>query len=64
MAELAMELLNSAGTSFPIFDCFKARRVFLADQMTCQSIRVDVYLAYQGRVGLRYKHTFAYDPEQ
>ena len=46
MSELAMLLLNSAGTSFPTFDCFKARRVFLADSLTTQSIRVDVYCAY------------------
>jgi hypothetical protein len=64
MSELAKLLLKSAGTSFPTFDCFKARRVFLADSVTCQSIRIDVYCAYQGRVGLRYKHTFCYDLEQ
>ena len=46
MSELAMLLLNSAGTSFPTFDCFKARRVFLADSMATQSIRIDVYCAY------------------
>ena len=55
-----MMLLRAAGTSFPTFDKFHARRVFLQDG-TSQTINIDVHCGYQGRVGLRYKHVFSYD---
>ena len=55
-------LLRAAGTSFPTFDKFHARRVFLQDGSS-QTINIDVHCGYQGRVGLRYKHVFSYDTD-
>lgn len=64
LSDMAMMLLQASGTSFPTFDKFQARRVYLQESPTLQTFQIQVYMGYQGRVGLRYKHTFSYDQEE
>ena len=61
---IALHLQKVAPPTFPTFDKFSARRVFLNDNPMMPSIKIHVYLNYQGSVRLAHTHLFAYDEEE
>jgi len=61
---IALQLQQVAPSTFPTFEKLSARRVYLNDNMVAQSIKLNVYLAYQGQVRLANTVTFAYDEEE
>jgi len=61
---IASALLDKATNSFPIIDKLVAKRVFLLDNPLYQTLKISVYLHFQGRSALRYTHILAYDPEE
>lgn len=53
-----------APQTFPTFEKLTARRVFLNDNPLNASIRINVYLNYQGMSRLANTVTFGYDEEE
>ena len=64
LSAIASSLLRQSHKSYPTFDRLTARRVFIGDNPSCETVKICVYLIYQGRSALRYKHTFAFDTEE
>lgn len=54
LSEIASLLMNASQKSYPTFAGFKARNIFLQDNVTLQSVRISVFLSYKGRKGLKY----------
>ena len=46
LAAIAGLLFKSAQKSYPVFDRFEAKRVFLHDNMSHQSLSIKVFLQY------------------
>lgn len=59
-----MMLQAVAPPTYPTFGKFSARKVYLNDNPLQQSLKVHVYLNYQGVTRLAHTHTFAYDEEE
>jgi len=64
LSAIAFHLLKKSRKSYPVFDKMTARRIFVADSPQCESLKINVFLTYQGRSALRYSHNFAFDPEE
>jgi hypothetical protein len=64
ISALASQLIESANKSYPVFECFAARKVYLANSLTNSTLQISVHLNYQGRSGVRHIHTFAFDESQ
>ena len=64
LSAIASYLLQSSGKSYPTFDKMTARRIFIGDNLQLETVKISVHLNYQGRSAMRYRHTFAYDPEE
>ena len=64
MSSIAQLLLSQSRKSYPTFDKLTARRIFVADNPNCETLKISVFLTYQGRSALRHKHTFAFDTEE
>jgi len=64
LSAIAMLLLQQSCRSYPIFDRLTARRIFVADNPLCETLRISVFLNYQGRSSLRFKYNFSFDTEE
>ena len=64
LSAIAMYLLRQSRKSYPTFDKLTARRIFIGDDPKCETVRIGVWLNYQGRSALRYSYNFAFDPEE
>ena len=65
LSTIAKYLLKEARKCYPTFDKLKARRVFIGgESSSTETLRIDVYLTYHGRSGLRYQYYFSFDPEE
>lgn len=64
LSAIATYLLQSSRKSYPTFDKLTARRIFIGDNAQLETVRISVFLNYQGRSAMRYRHTFAFDPEE
>lgn len=64
LSEIAKNLLMQSQRSYPIFDRLSARRIFIGDNPNSETLRISVFLSYQGRSCMRYKHNFAFDTEE
>ena len=64
LSKIAMYLLQQSRKSYPTFDKLKARRIFVGDNLQCETIRISVHLNYQGRSAVRYRYNFSFDPEE
>ena len=64
LSAIAQLLLSQSRKSYPTFDKLTARRIFIGDNSACETLKISVFLTYQGRSALRYKHTFAFDSEE
>ena len=64
LSVIAQMLLSQSRKSYPIFDRLTARRIFVADNPQCETLRISVFLNYQGRSALRFKHNFSFDTEE
>lgn len=64
LSAIAQALLQQSRKSYPTFDKLTARRIFIQDNPQTETLQISVYLTYQGRSALRYKHTFAFDTEE
>ena len=64
LSTIAQMLLTQSRKSYPTFDKLTARRVFVADNPSVETLKISVFLNYQGRSALRYRHTFAFDTEE
>ena len=38
--------------------------MFIADNPQCETLKISVFLNYQGRSSIRHKHAFAFDAEE
>jgi hypothetical protein len=41
-----------------------ARRIFIQDNPSLQTVKIGVFLNFQGRTALRYQHYFSFDTEE
>lgn len=57
-------LLSESHKSYPTFDRLQARRIFAADNPQIETLRISVFLTYQGRSALRHQFNFGFDPEE
>ncbi|CDW78142.1 ankyrin repeat family protein [Stylonychia lemnae] len=64
LSAIATILLSEAKNSLPVFDRIYARKTFLYETSTNQTLKLQVYLNFQGRSDIRYTHILAYDPEE
>lgn len=64
LSAIAMYLLRQSRKSYPTFDKLTARRIFIGDDPKCETVKIGVWLNYQGRSALRYNYNFAFDPEE
>lgn len=46
LSSIAMYLLQQSRKSYPTFDKLTARRIFIADNISCETIRINVWLNY------------------
>ena len=64
LSSIAQSLLLSAKKSFPTFEKFEAKKVYVQNQLNKYTLKIDVFLNFKGRSSLRYQHTYAFDPEE
>ena len=57
-------MITKARKSYPTFEKLVARRIFIQDNPAIQTVKIGVYLTYQGRTSLRYQHLFSFDSEE
>lgn len=62
--KIAQMLQAVAPPTYPAFEKLSARRVYLADKPDNQTIKLNVYLTYQGVSRLANTVVFAYDEEE
>lgn len=58
---LAGQLFNSASKSYPTFERFEASQIYLNDNLSQQTLKLQVYMSFKGRNELRHTHYFTYD---
>lgn len=61
---IAGELLRQQTNNVPLIQKLHAKRVFLLENPLYQTVKVSVYMSFQGRTELRYSHILAFDPEE
>ena len=64
LSSIATHLINEASNSVPVFDRIQAKKVCLQETPTVQSLKVQVWLNYQGRTEMRYEHILTYDQDE
>ena len=64
LSEIASQLLLQSRKSYPTFEKLTARRIFIGDNPECETVKISVFLNYQGRSSLRYKHNYSCDAEE
>ena len=61
---IAQMLQQVAPPSYPSFEKFSARRVYLTENTSICSLKILVYLSYQGQTRMAHTHYFSYDEEE
>lgn len=64
LGAIAKSLLLQSSRSFPTFDRLNARKASVGNQLGKQTLKIDVFLTFKGRPGMRYQHVFAFDTEE
>ena len=64
ISALASHLIQSAKKSYPVFESFEARKVYLSDSLSHPTLQISVHLNYQGRSGVKHIHNYTYDESQ
>ena len=64
LAAIARQLLQQSSKSYPTFDRLHARKVYIQNQPGRQTFKIDVFMTFKGRSGLRAQHVFAFDNEE
>lgn len=64
ISNLAGVLIDSSQKSYPMFDHVDATRVYLTDDPKSISLKLNVFLTYQGRTELRHCHYHTYDADE
>lgn len=61
LSSLAGYLITNSKKSYPVFSRLYATPVYLQDNLSLETLKIDVELSYQGRVEVKHTHIFAYD---
>jgi len=64
LSKIATYLLLQSRKSYPTFDKLTARKIYIGDNPQSETVRINVFLNYQGRSALRYRYNFSFDPEE
>ena len=64
LSSIASNLITEAQNSVPVFDKILAKKVCLQELPNVHSIKVQVWLNYQGRSEMRYEHILTYDQDE
>lgn len=64
LSVIAGKLLDQSTNSLPVFDKIFARRINLYEGLGNQTLKLSVFMNFQGRSEMRYQHILAYDPEE
>ncbi len=64
LSAIASQLISEAKSSQPVFDRIVAKKVCLQETLNVHSLKLQVFLNYQGRTEMRYEHILTYDQDE
>jgi len=64
LSAIASSLISEAKNSLPVFDRIVAKKICLQESANVHTLKLQVFLNYQGRTEMRYEHVFTYDQDE